>query len=277
MKLFSQTSPLIMGVLNVTPDSFSDGGRFLDRDVAVSHVETMFDEGADIIDIGAESTRPGSQRTPAGEQKHRVIDIISAIRTNYGSKLFVSIDTTLADVAEAALAAGADIINDISAGRDDPGLVELVADRGCPYIIMHMQGSPETMQQAPDYEDVVEDIRRFLLDRIDHLQAIGIDPDNIIMDPGIGFGKTREHNLAIIGNLHRFVDTGFPVLLGASRKQFMGSICQVSQPDQLTGATCATTVIGVSAGVRIFRVHDVRANRQAADVTWEIINAAGKK
>ena len=262
-----------MGVLNVTPDSFSDGGEFMEMEVAVTHAVTMSGEGADIIDIGGESTRPESKRIQAAEQKSRVIDIISAIRDTCGKDYPVSIDTTLADVAEAALAAGAGIVNDVSAGRDDPELVELIADKGCPYIIMHMQGSPETMQKAPAYDDVVEDIRGFLLDRVDHIQSIGIHPENIILDPGIGFGKTREHNLAIIGNLHRFVDTGFPVCLGASRKRFMGSICHVENFNELTGATCATTAIGVSAGVRIFRVHDVRENRQAADVTWEILKA----
>ena len=167
---------------------------------------------------------------------------------------------------------GASIINDISAGRDDPEIMNLAADRRCPYIIMHMQGKPKTMQDNPVYEDVVADIKDFLMQRVDEAQKAGIKKENIVIDPGIGFGKTEDHNLELLNKLDEFVDTGYPVLLGTSRKRFMGSICENASTDKLIGATCATTALGVSAGVKLFRVHDVKGNRQAADIAWSIIN-----
>ena len=261
-----------MGILNLTPDSFSDGGHFKDPEDALIHALNMVNEGADIIDIGGESTRPGSDRINAGEQKKRVLPVISALRKQL-PEMRISIDTTLGEVAEAAITAGAGMINDISAGRDDPDMVKIVADCQCPYIIMHMQGSPGTMQDNPVYTDVVNEIRDFLLTRVDVMRTAGVRSENIIIDPGIGFGKTKEHNLALIANLHRFVDTGYPVLLGASRKRFMGSLCAGVTPAQLTAATCATTALGVAAGVKMFRVHDVRENRQAADVAYGILQS----
>lgn len=263
--------PMIMGILNATPDSFSDGGRFQDLEDAVMHALNMVSEGADIIDIGGESTRPGSDKIIAAEQIRRVLPIISELRKQLPEHVLISIDTTSAAVAVAALAAGAGMINDVSAGRDDPEIVKVVAAHDCPYVIMHMQGTPKTMQDNPAYTDVVEEIRDFLLARAEHVQAMGIRGENIIIDPGIGFGKTKKHNLELLANLHRIVDTGYPVLLGTSRKRFMGSLCAGVGPDQLTGATCATTALGVVAGVRIFRVHDVRENRQAADVAYGIM------
>lgn len=264
--------PVIMGILNLTPDSFSDGGKYMDCREAVSHAKNMLEAGADIIDIGGESTRPGSKRVPAREQNARILDVVKAIRDEVSSEALISIDTTRAEVALAALEAGGNIINDISAGRDDPDLIHLVVEKKCPYIIMHMQGTPETMQDNPTYNNVVDEIRSFLLERIDHLQSSGIGPDNIVIDPGIGFGKTRDHNLEILANLKCFVDTGYPVLLGASRKRFMGTICQETHPEALISATCATTALGVATGVRLFRVHDIRENRQAAYIAWEINN-----
>lgn len=264
--------PLIMGILNVTPDSFSDGGRFLQVNEAVEHAHRMVTEGADMIDIGGESTRPGSLRVGADEQQRRVLAVIEAVRGALAGEIPISVDTTLAEVAEAALETGAGIINDISAGRDDPRILEVVSRHRCPYIMMHMQGTPETMQDNPVYDDVVEEVRAFLLERAQVAMRAGIKRENIIIDPGIGFGKTKVHNLELMAKLHRFVDTGFPVLLGTSRKRFMGSICADATPDQLLGATCATTVLGISAGVKLFRVHDVQANRQAADVAWTILN-----
>ena len=254
-----------MGILNVTPDSFSDSGNFLDPETAIMHALNMVGEGADIIDVGGESTRPGSERIEAREQKQRVLPIISALRKQLPENVIISIDTTLSEVAEAAVAEGAGMINDVSAGRDDPDIVKIVSERDCPYIIMHMLGTPKTMQENPTYKDVVMEVRDFLLERAEDVQAGGIRRENIIIDPGIGFGKTREHNLKLVANLQKFVDTGYPVLLGTSRKRFMGSLCADVKPVQLTGATCATTALGVVAGVRIFRVHDVRANRQAVD------------
>ena len=268
----SGSHPIIMGILNVTPDSFSDGGQYQNADTAVNHALQMVEEGADIIDVGGESTRPGSEHVNASEQKNRVLPVIQALKKKIPEKVLISIDTTLADVASAALDAGASIINDVSAGRDDPGMFKLAAQKQCPCILMHMQGTPETMQVNPVYDDVVEEIRSFLLERSEIAINAGIKKENIILDPGIGFGKTTEHNLELMANLHRFVDTGFPVLLGASRKRFMGALCAGAAAERLIGATCATTTLGVAAGVKLFRVHDVRENRQAADLAWTILN-----
>ncbi len=261
-----------MGILNVTPDSFSDGGRFDKSKSAVNHALDMMYEGADIIDVGGESTRPGSERINAEQQILRVTDIIKSIREIALDEVEISIDTTLSKVAEAAIESGASIINDVSAGTDDPQIFELAADKNLPIILMHMQGSPQTMQLKPVYEDVVEDIRAYLLERAEKAIAAGIKEDNIAIDPGIGFGKTQMHNMQLISSLERFVDTGLPVLLGTSRKRFMAAICEGVDYDELVGATCATTVAGVNAGVQIFRVHDVRENRQAADVAWALKN-----
>jgi len=270
MSVLDYSHPLIMGILNLTPDSFSDADKFLDSKAAVDHALCMVKEGADIIDVGGESTRPNSEKISAAEQIKRTAEIISKLHRELPKEIFISIDTTLSEVAEAGLKAGASIINDVSAGRDDPEIMKLAAQNNCPYIIMHMQGNPQTMQDNPNYDDVVKEIKTFLLERAEHAQSIGIKQENIIVDPGIGFGKTEEHNLEIMCNLEQLVSTGFPVLLGTSRKRFMGAICKNTDPEQLIGATCATTVMGVNAGVKLFRVHDVRPNCQAAEVTWAI-------
>ena len=262
-----------MGILNVTPDSFSDGGRFNEIEAAIHHGKQMIDEGADIIDVGGESTRPGSQRVSAREQIERVVHIIEAIKETIPNHVEISIDTTRAEVAEAALHAGATIVNDVSGGNDDPAIIDLCADKDCPYIIMHMQGSPETMQDNPTYNDVVKDIEKFLVTRADECLNKGIARYNLCIDPGIGFGKTRDHNLMLLNNLDKYVATGYPVLLGTSRKRFMGTICKVNSPEELIGATTATTTMGVMTGVKLFRVHDVKPNRQAADVAWAIMNS----
>lgn len=261
--------PSIMGILNLTPDSFSDGGRFTDPEAAVAYGLGMAEEGADIVDVGGESTRPGSERVPAAEQRRRVLDVIGALRARLSPQVAISIDTTLAEVAEAAADAGATILNDVSAGRDDPDIFRLAAERGMTLVLMHMQGKPSTMQDAPSYEDVVTEVCAFLLERAEVALAAGIARNRIVLDPGIGFGKERVHNLALIAGLDRLVATGYPILLGASRKRFMGAICREA-PHSLAGATCATTALGTMQGVRIFRVHDVRANRQAADVAWAL-------
>ena len=270
MSMEQKDHPLIMGILNVTEDSFSDGGQFRETTLAVRHALKMIEDGADIIDVGGESTRPGAKRVPAKTQLARVIPVIKELRKVSDSKITISIDTTLCGVAEAALDAGASIINDVSAGRDDENMFRLAADRGLPIILMHMQGTPETMQDDPKYVNVVEEVRSFLLERARLAGAAGIAGENIIIDPGIGFGKTKQHNLELLSNLDRFVDSGYSVLLGASRKRFMGSICKLEQYSELTGATCAITTLGVLAGVKIFRVHDVLVNRQALDVTLAI-------
>ncbi|MCI0667267.1 MAG: dihydropteroate synthase [Methylococcaceae bacterium] len=266
--LLQQKKPLIMGILNLTPDSFSDGGSHTERGTAVHFALRMVRDGADIIDVGGESTRPGSQPVAAAEQIRRVEGVIAALRKTLPGEIPISIDTTRSEVAEAAVAAGASILNDVRAGRDDDRMFGLAARKNLPVILMHMQGIPLTMQQDPHYDDVVSEIRAFLLERADRARQAGIIGDNIVIDPGIGFGKTKEHNRQLIANLKAFVDTGYPVLLGASRKRFLGAINQEEEPRNLVGATCATTVLGVQAGVRIFRVHDVMANRQAADVAF---------
>ena len=264
--------PLIMGILNVTPDSFSDGGRFLGADAAFRQARRMIEEGADLIDVGGESTRPGSERVPAAEQLRRVLPVVEAIREAFPAGTGISIDTTSAEVAARALDAGASIINDVSAGQEDPQMFALACERRVPIVLMHMQGQPATMQNDPRYADVVAEVRDFLLDRAGAAVAAGIRREDIVIDPGIGFGKGREHNLQLLAGLDSLVETGFAVLLGTSRKRFMGSICKVDRYADLEGATCATTALGVLAGVKIFRVHDVRANRQALDVAWAVVS-----
>ncbi len=271
--LIKQGKPLIMGILNVTPDSFSDGGSHTVRGRAVTHALQMVEEGADIIDVGGESTRPDAERVSPEEQIRRVAGTIEALRRTLPKNILISIDTTLSEVASAAIDAGANILNDVRAGRDDEDMFKLAAERDLPLILMHMQGTPKTMQKNPSYEDVVVDIESFLEERSAAAIKAGVKKENIIIDPGIGFGKTQEHNLMLLAHLDRFVKSGYPVLLGTSRKRFMGAICQGADPQELIGATCATTSLGVIAGVQIFRVHDVKPNRQAADVTFAINNA----
>ena len=259
-----------MGVLNVTPDSFSDGGLHHDPDVAVARAREMVDLGADIIDIGGESTRPGADRIAPEEQLKRVLPVIRQLQRELPAEIPISIDTTSTLVAGAALEQGATIVNDISAGRDDPGMFSLVAEAGVTYVIMHMQGTPSTMQDNPTYTDAVAEIKAFLLERAAAAEAAGVRQENLVIDPGIGFGKSKRDNLDIIVNLDSFIATGYKVLLGASRKRFMGSICDITSYSELVGATCATTTIGVFAGVNILRVHDIKENRQALDVAWAL-------
>jgi len=266
--------PKIMGILNVTPDSFSDGGCYTGLDSALEQSQKMLNEGADIIDIGGESSRPDSEPVPAEEQISRVVPVILAIREKISKKVLISIDTTLSAVAAAALEAGASIINDISAGQGDDKLLELAARTETPIILMHMQGTPKTMQDNPCYEDVVAEILEALQQRAAAALAAGVARQRIVIDPGIGFGKRKQDNIDLLAHLQQFVETGFPVLLGTSRKRFMGSICQVTQPSELVTATAVTTALGVMAGVQIFRVHDVQENRQAADVAWAIKQAS---
>ena len=262
--------PLLMAILNVTPDSFSDGGQYDEGEAAVRRARKMLAEGADIIDIGGESTRPGSEPVSAEQQIARVVPVIEALRRELPLKVPISIDTTLSAVAEAALAAGASMINDISAGRDDEKMLHLAAKQAVPIILMHMQGTPKTMQDDPRYDAVVDEVLGFLQDRIDAAVIAGIARKNIIIDPGIGFGKRKQDNISLLANLQRFVASGYPVLLGTSRKRFMGLICSVEAPNELVTATAVTTALGVMAGVQLFRVHDVLENRQALDIAWAI-------
>jgi dihydropteroate synthase len=262
--------PIIMGILNVTPDSFSDGGQFLDVNRAVQQVDTMLAEGADIIDIGGESTRPGAEAVSADEQIRRIVPVINAIRQRGWVDVLISVDTTLSAVAKAALLAGANIINDVSAGDDDMSILSLAVEMNVPIILMHRQGTPKTMQDNPWYGDVVAEVIHGLKAKIDAALAVGIKPDKIVVDPGIGFGKRKQDNLDLLAHLESLVALGFPVLLGTSRKRFMGAICDVTEPCELVTATAVTTALGVMAGVQIFRVHDVKQNRQAVDVAWAI-------
>lgn len=262
-----QPQPIIVGILNITPDSFSDGGRHDQLDAAVRHGLDMIEQGAGMLDVGGESTRPGARRIDPDEQIRRVVEPIRQLRHHIHSP--ISIDTTRREVAEAALDAGATIINDVSAGRDDDQMFPLAAERQCPIILMHMLGQPATMQRNPSYEgDVVEGVRDFLLQRTDAAIQAGVEPDRIILDPGIGFGKTLEHNLHLLARLHRLTDTGHDIMLGASRKRLIHELAgdTAENPQDRVAGTVVTTALAVEAGVRYIRVHDVAANVQAVKV-----------
>lgn len=265
--------PRIMGILNVTPDSFSDGGDYIDVDVAVKRAKEMLEEGADIIDIGGESTRPGSDSVSINDQIARVVPVIEAIRKQVSKVVVMSIDTTSSVVAEAALDAGANMINDISAGYADSHILTVASERRVPIILMHMLGTPKTMQDNPNYNDVVTEVIESLKISVSNALKAGVKKDKIILDPGIGFGKRKNDNIDLLAYLPSFVDIGYPVLLGTSRKRFMGNICAVTEPTQLVTATAVTTALGVMAGIEIFRVHDVRENKQALDVAEAIKHA----
>ena len=264
--------PVIVGVLNVTPDSFSDGGDFLGPERAVARAATMLDEGAQIIDVGGESTRPGSDPVSPEEEARRVVPVIRGIVAERPGAI-VSVDTYRSGTAEAALSAGASVVNDVTALRGDPRLAEVVADARCPVILMHMLGEPKTMQRDPRYGDVVREVRGFLAGRAERAVAAGVGEENIILDPGIGFGKTLEHNLALLNHLDSIVELGFPVLVGASRKSFIGGITGVGEAKERVPGTVATTVLAYERGATLFRVHDVRANREALAVTRAILTA----
>jgi len=247
--------PLVMGVLNVTPDSFSDGGRFAAVESAVAQAEKLVADGADLIDIGGESTRPGSQRTDPQEQIRRIVPVLEAT----ASRLPVvwSVDTRSGQVASAALSAGASVINDISAGRDDPAILRLAAHRQLPIILMHMQGEPGTMQVNPHYQDVMEEVKSFFNDRIKAADSAGIHTDRILLDPGIGFGKNLDQNLTLIRRMKEFTAPGRPLVIGTSRKGFVGAISGEPQPNQRLFGTAATVAWSVANGAGIVRVHDV--------------------
>ena len=264
--------PMIMGILNLTPDSFSDGGRYDSVTSAVERGLEMLREGADIIDIGGESTQPGAARVSALEQKRRVLEVIEQLRERLPSGFPISIDTTMSEVARQAIAQGASMINDVSAGRDDPEMLHLAAAAQVPLVLMHGHNPSESLQKAAESRSLVAEVMEFLEQRIQSALRAGVKPEALILDPGIGFGKRREHNLLLLGALQQLAEMGYPLLLGVSRKRFMGSLCAVTEPEQLLPATCACTALGVMAGVRIFRVHDVWQNRQVVDVAWAIRN-----
>ncbi len=246
---------LVMAVLNMTPDSFSDGGRFADVDRAVTRVRELIAAGADMIDVGGESTRPGAAGVSTAEELQRVLPVIEQL-TTYHSPLTISIDTTKAEVAEKAVAAGARVVNDISALRFDPRMVEVVRDAGAGVVLMHMLGTPQTMQQNPQYDDVVAEVGDFLKERIAWAEAQGIRREQIAVDPGIGFGKTVEHNLQLLGRLEQFQSLGCPIVVGTSRKRFIGNVLGKEVNERVWG-TAATVAWAVAHGAGIVRVHDV--------------------
>ncbi len=262
-----------MGILNITPDSFSDGGKYTEIDSALEQAKVMIEEGVDIIDIGGESTRPGSDSVSIKEQIARVVPVIKGIRSDVSKTIQISIDTTQSEVARAALDAGANIINDISAGQSDHSILLLASEREVPIILMHMKGTPKSMQEDPSYEHVVDEVIELLKVRTEAAIKANIKKHNIAIDPGIGFGKRTEDNINLLASLDKIVGFGYPVLLGTSRKRFMGRICVETEPAELVTATAVTTALGVMSGVQIFRVHDVKENRQAIDVAWAIKQA----
>jgi dihydropteroate synthase len=257
-------SPLIMGVVNVTPDSFSDGGLFLDADAAVEHGLRLDDEGADILDVGGESTRPGAEPVAEGEERRRVVPVIERLARDGGAR--VSIDTTKLGVARAALDAGATLVNDVSAFRVDAGMAELVAETGAGCCLMHMLGEPRTMQQDPRYDDVVSDVKAFLEERLAFAVSEGIDEERVWLDPGIGFGKTVEHNLELLRRLDEIVAIGRPVVVGTSRKSFLGKLAGGRAEGERLPGTIATNVLALERGASVFRVHDVAQNADALAV-----------
>ena len=252
---------VIMGVINVTPDSFSDGGNFTAVSAAVDHGLRLVDEGAEILDIGGESTRPGAAPVTAEEELRRVLPVIEGLAAKTGAAL--SIDTSKASVARAAIAAGAEIINDVTALQGDDDMARVAAESACAVVLMHMRGTPRTMQQDPHYDDVVAEVSAHLAQRVDAARAAGIVADRIAIDPGIGFGKTVEHNLQLIAGLGRFAALGHPVLLGVSRKSFLATAAQCPNVEDRDVPTAVLTAEGYRLGARIFRVHAVQPNVQA--------------
>jgi len=255
----------VMGILNVTPDSFYDGGRYTQVEVAVQRALQMVQDGADIVDIGGESTRPGSQPVPEEEELRRVLPVIEAVRER--TDVPISIDTTKSRVAERALQAGACMVNDISGLGFDPRMAEVVARHGALCCIMHIQSTPQTMQLNPQYEDVVRDISRYFEERLALAERAGIPRENIWLDPGIGFGKTVEHNLEILRRLREFTALGLPILIGTSRKSFIGKILGDLPPEERLEGTAATVAIAIMNGANAVRVHDVREMARVARMT----------
>jgi dihydropteroate synthase len=259
-----------MGVLNVTPDSFSDGGRYLDRAAAIAHGVAMRADGADIVDVGGESTRPGAERIDAPTEIARTVPVI---RDLVAAGVPVSIDTSRAAVAVEALAAGATVVNDVSGGLADPAMAKVVADAGCPWILMHWRGHSRNMEKLARYQDVVAEVRAELAMRVEEALVAGVLPDQIIVDPGLGFAKTAEHNWALSAHLDQILGLGYPVLFAASRKSYLGKLLADRQGNprpvhEREAATLATTVLAIEAGVWGVRVHDVRASADAIKV-WE--------
>ena len=264
---------LLMGVVNVTPDSFSDGGRFLEPSAAVAHGVRLVEEGAAILDVGGESTRPGAGSVPAEEERRRVLPVMEGLAAQLeSSRARLSIDTSKAAVARAALDAGASYVNDVTALRGDPAMAGLVAERGAECCLMHMLGEPRTMQEDPRYDDVVSDVKAFLEQRLAVAVGEGVPEERVTLDPGIGFGKTVEQNLELLRRLDEIVAIGRPVLVGTSRKSFLGKLTGRDVDDRLAG-TIATNVLAYARGASVFRVHDVAPLRDALTVAAATVAA----
>jgi dihydropteroate synthase len=261
--LAAHPGPLVMGVLNVTPDSFSDGGAFVDPAAAIAHAQQMAADGADLIDVGGESTRPGAEPVTAGEELRRVLPVLEGMAGTVSAPR--SIDTSKAEVARAAIAAGVSFVNDVTALRADPGTAAVVAEAGVEVCLMHMRGEPRSMQDDPRYEDVVSEVKSFLEERLVFAVAEGISEERIWLDPGIGFGKTVEHNLELIRRLGEIAQIGRPVVVGASRKRFLGALTGRNEGDRLAGSLAAA-VLAFDRGATMLRVHDVRPTRDALAV-----------
>jgi len=254
--------PLIMGIVNVTPDSFSDGGLNLDTETAERSALKMIEEGADLVDVGGESTRPGSEPLSFDEESSRVLPLVRVLAAQLPQQ--ISVDTYKARIAAEALAAGAYMINDISALRMDPEMVAVVRDAECPVVLMHMLGEPKTMQENPVYGDVVSDIYEFFVERLNWAVDQGLKEENLLVDPGLGFGKTTSHNLEILSNLEAFRSLGRPIVVGASRKRFLGEILDIADPKDRDVASAIMTALATAAGAHVLRVHSVGVNRDAA-------------
>lgn len=259
----------LVGVVNVTPDSFFDGGLYFEPARAIDRALALAAEGADIIDIGGESSRPGSSPIPAKEEKKRILPVVEVLKQK--NDVLISVDTTKAEVAEAALAAGADIINDISAGRFDPRMLPIAARSGAAVILMHMKGTPRTMQISPHYDDVLGEVKAFLSERLEAAESCGLPRESILLDPGIGFGKELNHNLILLNNLGAFAELGRPLVVGISRKSFIGKILKLEAQDRLEG-TIAAAVVSILRGASLLRIHDIQAVKQAVAVAEAILS-----
>ena len=261
---------LIMGILNATPDSFSDGGLYFDTQKAINHALSMIEDGADIIDIGGESTRPFSDPVSLEDELWRVIPVVKELRKR--TDTVISIDTTKSTVAKEACLVGADIINDISGMLFDAKMIDVAKDIGCPVVLMHIKGNPKTMQENPTYDNVVSEIKCHLLDRIDYVIENGIDRKNIILDPGIGFGKTIENNFEILNRLDELTSIEYPFLIGVSNKSFIGKTLNINENDRLQGTIVANT-IALQKGCKIFRVHNVKEAKRCLLIANKIFNS----
>ncbi len=259
-------SPKLMGVVNVTPDSFSDGGLYLDPEAAVAHGRELAEQGAEILDVGGESTRPGAEKVDEAEELRRVLPVVEGL----AGAATVSIDTSKLGVAEAALDAGASIVNDVTALRHDPEIGALCAERDAGLVLMHMLGDPRSMQENPVYEDVVDEVKAFLAERLEVAVAAGVDEERIWLDPGIGFGKTLEHNLELLRRLGELREIGRPIVIGTSRKSFIGKIDGSDAGDRI-GGTIASSVLAAADGADVLRVHDVAEMRQAITVADAVL------